>query len=407
MCIFNAYSQDNATSLNHIKYIIQTDSTFVQEEVCAILTHDQEFAVAWIDRKVGTEEKHISYTISYDKGEKWRPIKTYNPKDYLWTGNPALAEDDNGNIYLIAMSNNYDGKNLPNNGIFEISKTNNGGESWSKWTTVVKSTIEFKDIPDKPTLIAKGNGELYLSYINFNSDKENILNSKGDVIFIKSKDAGKTWSDKMLIDNNRKWKASSMLKAIISGGADFGEQGPSLAFQKDKILLSYGSYSGNGIWLAKSLDDGNSFEKIMKIAETKTATPITKLFIQVEKIGIVWYDAHDVGKGYYMQSSNGGKEFSKPIVLSKNASLVSGSYDQDGGFHVIWNEASDEKVDTKYSYFNNKSELTYSLFSKNQEPSIFYIGAYQEIIIDKNGVKHAFWIDWSQKGGKLIYSKWN
>ncbi len=399
----NGCGQQKVEKQNYTAFTLQPDNTLVQEEVCAILTKNNELVVAWVDRKVGSNEKFISFTATYNNQKKWYPVTTYDPKDYIWTGNPALSEDDSGNIYLVAMSNNYDGKNLPTNGIFELSRTSDGGKTWSNWTRIVKNTAEFKDMADKPTLISKGNGELYLSYINFNSNKEDVLNSKGEVFFMKSKDKGETWSNKLIIENKRNWKPSSMIKVMMSGGADLGEQGPSLSFFKDRLLLSYGSYQNNGIWLASSDDDGNSFS-VKKISDLKVKTPVTNIYTNDSNlIVIVVYEAHDVGNAYYIQSIDGGKTFSKEL-LSKKGSIVSGLIDKDNMLNFIWNEKDKDNIDTKYMEVKDNKVIVKSFYSENKINPNFFIGAYQDILVDRNNNIHAFWIDWSQKGGKLIYA---
>lgn len=397
-------TQEKFKKLNNSAYTIQPDTTMVQEEVCAILTKKNELVVAWVDRKIGTDEKFISYTSTYENKKKWHPITTYNPNEYLWTGNPALAEDESGNIYLIAMSNNYDGKNLPTNGVFELSRTNDGGKTWSEWKKIVQNTEDFQNMADKPSLIAKGNGELYLSYINFNSNKDNILESKGDVIFMKSKDKGENWSDKLKIDNKRNWKPSSMEEVMVSGGVDFGEQGPSLSFFKGKLLLSYGSYQKNGIWLATSSDDGSTFS-VNKISDLKINTPVTKLYTNNSNlIVVVAYEAHDIGNTYYLQSNDAGKTFST-VQISKNGSIATGTIEKGKDLNFMWNEKTEDNVDTKYMTVQDDKVIVKSFFSEKKMNPSFFIGAYQDLLIDKNNLAHAFWIDWSKKGGRLIYSQ--
>ena len=159
----NGISQTNNEFLNQINTQFQPDTAYIQEEVCVLLTKKSELAVAWIDRKKGTDEKLISYTISYQNKTKWYPIRTYDSKEFIWTGNPAFAEDDNNNIYLVSMSIDYFTNHIPTAAILEICKTQDGGQNWSDWTTIKRNNDLGSNMPDKPTIIAKGDGELRVS----------------------------------------------------------------------------------------------------------------------------------------------------------------------------------------------------------------------------------------------------
>ncbi len=401
----NGISQTNNEFLNQINTQFQPDTAYIQEEVCVLLTKKSELAVAWIDRKKGTDEKLISYTISYQNKTKWYPIRTYDSKEFIWTGNPAFAEDDNNNIYLVSMSIDYFTNHIPTAAILEICKTQDGGQNWSDWTTIKRNNDLGSNMPDKPTIIAKGDGELFLSYINFNLPEGKFLEAKGDVVFTKSTDHGKTWSNNILIDNKRGWKPNTIFKMILTGEADMGEQGPSLSFVGNNILLSYGSYKGKGIWLTISEDLGNSFGEVKRIAKTETPLPVTDIITDNKnRIIITVFNPHGVGKAYILESNDGGKTFEKPKCISKNASLLTGNFDQKGNVILLWNEKTKENVDTKYMVIGKDGEKSYSLYSDKKPITKFYIGAYQDLVVDENNIIHLFWIDWSIEGGKLIYS---
>ena len=411
MFFFYCNGQPNVFLINKKTECINHNPLLVQEEVCAINTKNGELFIAWVDRKKDTNEKFISFKVSDNNGSKWDSTFSYDPAEYIWTANPAIAEDDNGNLFLIAMSNNYDGRKLPDNGVFEITRSADKGKTWSAWNTVVKNKAKHTDMPDKPSLIAKGNGELYLSYINFNADSTDIFNFYGEVMFAKSTDGGKTWSTPVVINAERNWKKTSMAKALISGGADFGEQGPAMCFYKNQILVSFGSYSKKGIRFTSTSDNGKSFTKVRKIANSNAGAPVTSIISNnLNEIAILWHDAHATGSVNYIISTDGGVSWSKSVTLSNKASMISGAIDSEGNIHFLWNEKESDNVDTKYTFTKatkNDFFVPVSLLEvKAATCPKFFIGAYQQFLIDKNNAKHAFWIDWSAEGGRLMHSAW-
>ncbi len=386
--------------------ILNPDSLYCQEEVCAIETNQGELLVAWIDRKKGTAEKTVSYMVSANNKTLWLPIQNHDNKDFIWTGNPAEAKDDAGNLYRVDMSTNYGEGGFANRGVFELSVSKDGGKNWSEWKTIVKNSSVGKGWPDKPALIAKGNGELFMSYISFDMDSTRIFNSYGKVVFQKSKDFGVSWTAPLEIKSNRKWKPTPIIALIMGGAADLGEQGTSLAYYDNKIYISWGAYCEKGIYFTHSENDGESFETVKKISSSKVAVPVTQLLMSKNEWAVLYHNAHELGGVYIVKSINSGKSW-KTIKVSENASLISGAIDNTGNLHVLWNNKSGNIAKTSYTIYSDKANYAPFELTKNGEtPSSFFIGAYQHFLIDSNQNKHAFWIDWQQNGGKLKYSVW-
>ena len=406
MFTYSCNAQQKEIKISPETQIINNDSLYCQEEVCAIETKQGELLVAWLDRKTGTQEKTVSYMVSTDNQKNWATIQKHDNKDFIWTGNPAVAKDDVGNLYIVDMSANYEEGKIPNKGIFEITVSKDNGKTWAEWKTIIKNTGVNKGFPDKPTLIAKGNGELYISYISFDIDTVDLQKSHGKVVFQKSKDGGETWTTPIEIKLERVWKPSSMANMLMSGGADLGEQGPSLGFFDNKILISWGGYHEKGIYFTNSDNDGNSFNTASKICNSKVEVPVTQLLLTKNKWVILYYNAHTVGDIYCVQSSDSGKTWTANKIAG-DASILSGAMDNNENIHVVWNEKTKKTRTTFYSIISN--DLNYkpvALTPKSEVVTNLFIGAYQQFLIDTKQNKHIFWIDWQIKGGKLKHSYW-
>jgi hypothetical protein len=96
-----------------------------------------------------------NFSTSLDFGENWNNF-LYKNEDFDLGGNPTVAIDGTGTMYAVCMSANLDYRS----GVLEISRSLNHGLTWSQWTRIPTSS----GLPDKPWIVAQGDGGLALSY---------------------------------------------------------------------------------------------------------------------------------------------------------------------------------------------------------------------------------------------------
>jgi hypothetical protein len=176
----------------------------------------------------------MSSYVSFDGGETWEGPNQlrYFQEDFSAAGDPVVAFDRDGNVYMISISLGLDDFRLGSLVSFTeissivISKSEDGGLTWGDAISTSRSTIETTSVPDeegrergevaiefldKPWIAIGPNPDdperdiIYITYTEFKTryttlyaDELPFLSSpltETTIRLIRSTDGGQTWSD--------------------------------------------------------------------------------------------------------------------------------------------------------------------------------------------------------------------
>jgi hypothetical protein len=172
-------------------------------------------------------------------------------------GDPSLAFDDKGNVFLSFLSiqrngsASYWGHGPGGNGIW-VRRSPDGGKTWDKDAVGVKvwnggePDVKLEDMPriwadTQPKSPYRGN--LYIAWIEWQIDKSIIL-------FSRSTDAGRTWSEPVRISTRAGWPRDD-------NGAVVGVIGTVALDGTQYVVWN----EGLNVTLASSRDGGRTFEE--------------------------------------------------------------------------------------------------------------------------------------------------
>ena len=161
-------------------------------------------------------------------------------------GDPVLAFAPNGTLYYSALVYDFSFPNRTPSGV-AVAVSRDGGISWAAPVMVhYESSNNFFN--DKQWIAAGANGDVYVSWTSFKSNKPSGYLSSNIVMSV-SHDYGATWSDKVQ----------------VSDAAHPYDQGSSVAVAPDgTVYVAYegnqaGDVSKDQIVLARSTDRGRTF----------------------------------------------------------------------------------------------------------------------------------------------------
>ena len=227
---------------------------FSEPSIAVNPTKPQQVVAAFQDNA------HIAY--SADGGRHWQLATGIEPPNYRVSGDVSVTFDNEGRAYIcyIAFDKlgtfNYWGHNSSRNGIY-VRRSLDGGATWESQDIAATEQPDKTTVPweDKPYIIADMGrgphaGNLYIGWTRWTLSDSQIL-------FVRSRDHGKTWSKPVEIDNVRGLPRDD--NGAIEGFA--GAVGP------DSTL--YAAWTdGNHIVFTISHDGGATFSPTRNIIDT-------------------------------------------------------------------------------------------------------------------------------------------
>ena len=206
------------------------------------------------------DNAHIAY--SADGGRHWQLATGIEPPNYRVSGDVSVTFDNEGRAYIcyIAFDKlgtfNYWGHNSSRNGIY-VRRSLDGGATWESQDIAATEQPDKTTVPweDKPYIIADMGrgphaGNLYIGWTRWTLSDSQIL-------FVRSRDHGKTWSKPVEIDNIRGLPRDD--NGAIEGFA--GAVGP------DSTLYAVWT-DGNHVVFTTSRDGGATFSHTRNIIDT-------------------------------------------------------------------------------------------------------------------------------------------
>jgi hypothetical protein len=353
-------------------------------ELEALQTASGAFVAATMERlQTATSiEEYILIYRSTDLGRNWNQIDSiYGPRG---SGDPVLAKDDNGVLYLIFMDI-WLGSDLRID--LNLYTSHDDGLSWQ----YVSAPQFNNNLADYPQLLATGNGELFLAYSHFNLTANGLL--EGNTVFKRSMDGGLNW-----------------LQTYTLPFKNGNSAGPDLCFlNSTSLMLSVGNTDASEIYVLYSADKGLSWSAVdtLKHTDTTNVFNITKPKTSKRHLGVLAHQPHQLNSPltYYFNDSIGSNWQSNTFAEGAYAeSLI----DSSGAIHVIYNRQNGNRFELNYILSTNGG-LYFSapivLYSASFETTA--LGEYQSFIKGMDGQFYVTFCDWSDasKAKMLVFGE--
>ena len=390
-------------------HLLPVDLKLRQHEVQVVSGPDSCLAAAWTDdtKLNGMDGWTCGYSVSLDFGRSWSAPLFHKNTDFAVTCNPTIAVDAQGVIFAVSMSVETD----YTRGILELSSSVDAGRTWSAWTAIA---WKQNGIPDRPKLIAAVNGELHLVFSNVEHTGRKLKMLRSTIQAMRSMDRGETWS---------KPKTISMGAPRSRWFLD-GNQGPAIIEAPNgELLVSWAEYYGNRVSFSTSRNAGIDFNPpvwvrlkmlpgtgfLTWLLGATFGTPVTELAVDAtgRNIVISVHEAHAMGPVVLVGSQDRGRTWSRRTRLSRHGTNASLKFDPTGGFHAIWTELRDQRIDVlnvkstdfghtftaAISLAGNGAPVALPSSQKEREECEAALGSYQSLVIGRDGRASAFWVD--------------
>ena len=246
------------------------------------------------------------------------------------------------------------------------SKSQDGGKTWSEPKEIVSG---IKRIFGFSVATAKGN--IYIVWSDFN-------NPPAKIHFIKSENAGSSWTTpKDIVSQDNSMATSPVISAI----------------NNNVYLVWLDERNGlPEIYFKKSKDKGNTWLYDLRLTSVTTNSKNPDIFTEDEKIYVVWIDKQNKNNEvYFKKSDDTGNNWSDELRLTD------GSADSDfpavckdnNGIYVVWSDRRDKN----YKIYFKKSDENESTWSVDFRLANTAENSYSpKICTDSNGV-HIIWYD--------------
>ncbi len=343
--------------------------------------------IVWVDcRNDPTCETNtdIYFARSTDGGQSFDPVVLVSDDGTFFANAPKIAADSSGNLYVVWHDNRAGADSWD----VYLSRSVNGGESFLP-SVQVNDYISGVD-QYEPDLALDSSGNIYVSWNRYYYD-EDLQQYDYDVYMSKSTDEGATFGPNVKVNDGSDWQYKSSIKVGNSnvyvtwtdrrnegisdvyfakstdGGDSFSanvqvnhyteqSQGyPEMALDEDEVIYivwndSRNLYKKNGrdVFMARSLDKGDSFEPEIKINDAKIPAAFEYFYPTITAWGkghvaVAWEDKREGTYDVYLtRSDNGGSSF-RPSWRLNSAEKGSQSVpdivmDAMGHVHCTWRD---------------------------------------------------------------------
>ncbi len=348
---------------------------------------------------------------SFDGGKTWQTQSLKS--DYGVFGDPCIVADNKGNFYYFHLSD-PEGTNWSSKKILDrmvVQKSEDGGKSWSNGTGIGKN--EAPKQQDKEWAIVNHlNDAIYLTWTEFDKYGSKNEAHKSRILFSKSMDEGKTWSNAITlseIEGNAMDDSKTVEGAVPAVGA------------KGEIYVSWSM--NEKIYFDKSIDNGETWLEKDIVASNQpkgwsfnvpglsrvNGMPVTCVDISKSKFnGTIYINFSDQRNGtedtdiFLVKSTDNGRTWSKPLRVNTDTTqthqfLTWMSVDPKTGFvYIIFYDRSKYKntqtdVVLAISKDGGKTFTNKTISEKPFTPkSNVFFGDYNNISV-YNGIIRPIW----------------
>lgn len=167
------------------------------------------------------------------------------------SGDPAIAFDSHGNVYLAGIAfavSPVPGPNPGRDSIVFVAKSADGGETYSPITVVARAISKFTFHDKEWIAVDPTNDYVYVVWVRFNAG------GIGEMVFSRSTNGALTWSTPRIISN--------------ATTGEFQVQGAYPVVTADGILhITWVDFQTNKIRYVRSTDHGSSFSAPVDIGD--------------------------------------------------------------------------------------------------------------------------------------------
>ncbi len=135
-----------------------------------------------------------NYYVSNDGGFTWSEDTLYSSSYGVW-GDPALMIDNDSNLYFFHLSNPASGNWIDR---IVCQKSTDNGINWNDGTYFGLNGTKAQD--KEWPIIDRNNGNIYVTWTEFDSYGSSNSAHKSRILFVKSTDSGATWSTPIKIN---------------------------------------------------------------------------------------------------------------------------------------------------------------------------------------------------------------
>lgn len=240
----------------------------------------------------GGADGDIYFTRSDDKGSTFMtPVRvTMSGKiNAAFQRTAQFVLDTKDNIHMVWMENRI--HNQPD--VWYVRSTNKG-MTWTTPISVLDTDDSTKYVQDFCSIAVDSSDNLYVSFLDFREDQRKT-SMNAQLYLSRSTDGGDSWSV------NTK---ANIMPGGIGGTCECCKQDIAVS-PEGHVYIAFRSNMNNrrDIWVARSMDKGNSFEEAILIQSgiwTIQACPVSGPNIALdakEDLHVVWADARDDSAG--------------------------------------------------------------------------------------------------------------
>lgn len=341
--VYLATSIDGGKTFGKNRRVNDDKTTAVQYKPSIGVDRDGVLYMAWRDGRNGNAD--IFFARSEDKGKTFsKNIRLNDDKGFAYQGNPAIAVDPAGTVYVV-WSDNREGTDD-----IYFTTSRDKGKTFSR---NVRINDEKPNAPQShPTIAIGDENNLLVAW-------EDFRNGQSDIYLARSVDGGGTFSENLRV-NDDAGRAPQISPSLAYAGdgqvliawSDFRNGAvelppPSPATgEQNRWELARG---GNGdIYFARSTDGGATFSTNRRINDDSTERPQAFPSLSATPSGLVavaWEDFRDGHSQVFMaKSGNGGLTFGPNFKLNDDGDAGSGHFhpsvtvDLQGRAYVIWTD---------------------------------------------------------------------
>ena len=326
---------------------------------------------------------------------------TAAPGPYEAAGDPAVAAGPNGTFWHADIA--FDRTDAAN--AIAVSRSADGGKTWSTHFVVQTSATAGKRIfNDKDWVAADPTDSTgNTAYVAWNLDK----NRSSAIVISKTTDGGRTWSVPK--------KVSNVFTTDISATVVVGNDGTVY------VTFEATTSSGDAVAFAVSHNGGTTFKTklIAPINDIPSPLPgatfrdnsFPALAIDGSTLHVAWSNWNGTDADVvYMRSANGGTTWSAPTAIgggpgdqffpwiaARNGTVYASWFNRASGDTYTIAGAASTNSGATWSAPVTLSTATSNVPAGNEfsfpncAPN--FIGDYNGITVDSNGVGHALWTD--------------
>ncbi|HEY32008.1 MAG TPA: hypothetical protein G4O10_02745 [Dehalococcoidia bacterium] len=281
--------------------------------------------LAWVDQRLGGENREIFYNRSNDSGVTWQVSDTMISNDPLYSIRADFAV--NGDTVYLFWRDNRDGN-------FEdyFSKSTNGGADWGPETRITYNP----GLSGCPFPVV--NGSTLNLFFRDNRMGTFKIYQKHSV------DAGVTWSEDIL---------------LTPDGIDAEFPFPAVSGNTIHLVWQDARDGNLEIYYKRSVDVGVSWAPAERLTNNPGESKHPKIVVQNGNLHLVWRDNRDgSNEVYYKKSTDGGQNWSQDRRLTQNPGqsfwpVLAAS---DELVHLVWCDERDGNQSLYYMFSSDNGD---------------------------------------------------